>query len=389
MRNKFMLCMLAACVVAAVSCTKADETAPPNDPEGNIPVRFSLNTEGLMASPTKAPSVTYSPEGFSILAFKQSGSQWLFLKELTLNDPVFTPSATGGRFTAATTLDEGTYRFLPVYGFNAPGTGFTVNGFTSGQAWDDSAPVLIDHTAGSLPEIFTPNSNFDGISDYSITAGTVNTDYTATISRAVARVDVLITRATGTTTNYTESPNEISVFGDKQLVSATMEFSGMNSGMNYLGALPAATPIFDYTYMIGAGGDAPVSTEVLIGTAPSVTAGSTYGTPGYQRYNAVAATEVLQGAAHMYGPLVIPNADATPVQSAVLTFTDNNGTDRRVVVNAIPLQRNYVTIIKVILLDNGTDPVIPDIWSQDVNFAVTLDTRYTGYRDVNGGMMGS
>lgn len=389
MKRISMLGMLMACAVMVASCAKEDTGNRELTADGKIPVKFSMKTDGLMAYATKAPSSSYDADGFRIFAFKQSGSDWLFTEELELSNPVYTPNATGstgGVFTGVAALDEGVYRFVPTYGLNATGAGFTINDFTADAAWNDTTPVLITQTAGSMPEIFTLDSNFDGISNYTVTLDAANADYTATISRAVARVDVVIVRATGDQTNYTEVADAASVFGEKTLATVTMEFSDVNPSMNYLGTLPSTSTPFDYTYTIGAGADAEVSTDVLIGTAAT----PSYGTTGYQGYNAVAAGDVLQGAAHMYGPFLIPNADATATQGVALNFIDSEGTSRPITLPAgsLPLERNYVTIIKIYLLENGDGTNPPDIWSDNVNFAVTMSAEYAGNHDVNGGTIG-
>ena len=386
-----MLGLLAAFAVVAASCAKEDTTSQQTFPDGKVPVKFTMKTDAVMAV-TKAPGNTYSADGFKIFAFRQDGTDWKFMEELTLKNPVYTPSGTGtgGILTGEAALDEGVYRFIPTYGLNATGAGYSIGDFTADQVWDDASPVSITHTAGSMPEIFTLSGAFGDISDYTVTVGADNPGYNATITRAVARVDVLIVRATGNQTTYVQAPNERSVFGEKTLATATMAFTGMNSNSNYFGALPATPAPFNYTYTIGTGGDATVADDVLIGTATTLTDGTSYGTTGYQGYNAVAAADVLQGAAHLYGPFVIPNADATPAQTAVLTFTDSQGTDRVITLPAasIPLERNYVTIIKIYLLENGDGTIPDDIWSENVNFAVTLDTEYAGNHDVDGGTIG-
>ena len=393
MKRISMLGMLMACAVMVASCAKEDTGKRELTADGKIPVKFSMKTDGLMGYATKAPSSSYDVDGFRIFAFKQSESDWLFMEELELRNPVYTPNTSGGAggvFTGVAELDEGVYRFVPTYGLNATGAGFTVNDFTADVAWDDTTPVLITHTAGSVPEIFTLDSNFDGISNYTVALDAANSDYTATISRAVARVDVVIVRATGDRSNYTEAPNAASVFGDKTLATVTMEFSGVNPSMNYLGALPASSTPFNYTYTIGTGADAEVGTDVLIGTATALTNGTSYGTTGYQGYNAVAAGEVLQGAAHMYGPFLVPNADATATQGVALKFIDSEGTTRSISLPAasLPLERNYVTIIKIYLLENGDGTNPPDIWSDNVNFAVTMSTEYAGNHEIDGGTIG-
>ena len=390
MKRISMLGMLMACAVMVASCAKEDTGSRELTADGKIPVKFSMKTNGLMAYATKAPSSSYDVDGFRIFAFKQSGSDWLFTEELDLTNPVYTPNATGstgGVFTGVAVLEEGVYRFVPTYGLNATGAGFTISDFTADAAWNNTTPVSITHTTGSMPEIFTLDSNFDEISNYTVALNVANADYTATISRAVARVDVVIVRATGNQTNYTEAADAASVFGNKTLETVTMEFTGVNPSMNYLGALPATSTPFNYTYTIGAGADAEVSADVLIGTAAT---GATYGTSGYQGYNSVAAGDVLQGAAHMYGPFLIPNANATATQGVTLNFIDSEGTSRPITLPAgsLPLERNYVTIIKIYLLENGDGTNPPDIWSENVNFAVTMSTEYAGNHEVDGGPIG-
>ena len=382
--------LMASCAMLATSCAKDNNEAAQETVDGKIPVTFSMKTNGLMTSVTRAPSTTYTADGFRIFAFKQSDdqSQWLFTEELALRNLTFTSTPTGGSFSGQAYMDEGTYRFIPTYGLDADDTDITINNFVANAAWDDASPVLIEHNTGSMPEIFTLDAGtagFDGLTNLTVAIGGANS-YSASISRAQARVDVLIVRATGNQSTYAEEANATSVFGEKTLETATIQFYGNNTQMNYFGTFVAdpnqAGSIMDYTIT----GDA-VDTDVLIGTAAT---GATYGTSGYQGYNAVAAADVLQGAAHLYGPFMIPNADATPTQSATLTFTDTEGTIRTLNVTGIPLQRNYVTIIKIYLLETGDPsiPIPPDIWSQDVTFAVTMDTQYAGNNTIDGGTIG-
>lgn len=381
MKKGSILGMLAACVVMAVSCSK-ENSGPKVEVDGKVPVQFRMQTTDQMTV-TKTPSNTYSADGFRIFAFRQSGTDWLFAEELTLRNSAFSSNGSGGTYTGEASLPEGVYRFIPTYGLKTPGSGYSIAQYTANQAWDNAAPVLITHTGGSAPELFTLNTgDLPGVADFTVTAGVENAGYQATINRAVARVDVLISRAEGTPTAYTETPNERSVFGEKQLVKATLAFTGVNSSMNYLGRSTSGST-YDYTYTIGSAGDATVDADVLIGTA----AVQTYAKNGYRSYNAVDPADVLQGAAHLYGPFLIANADATPTQGAVLTFTDNNGTDRVITIPAgnLPLERNHVTVIKVILLAEPDGPIPPDIWSSDVNFAITLDTEYAGNPQIDGG----
>lgn len=380
-----MLCMLAACTLFAASCAK-NEPAPDASADGKVPVQFRMKAEDVMVTGTRAPQNTYTVDGFDIHAFKQSGADWIYMGDFTLRNTNYVTGANGGTFTAIADMSPGEYKFIPTYGMGETGAGFTIGSFTDEQVWNDASPVLINHTAGSMPEIFTVgDADFDAIAPHTVSLTTGASDYTKTITRAVARVDVLIVRATGTQASYTEAPNATSVFGTKTLDRAVLTFNDVNSGMNYLGTLAMANTPFDLTYTISATGDAPL-TDVRIGTSTT----PTYGTADYQNYNNVAAGEVFQGAAHMYGPFLIPNADDTAVQGATLQFYDSDDTLREIQIPdaRIPLERNYVTIIKIYLLENGPGVIPPDIWSQGVNFAVTLDTRYAGTHDVNGGTIG-
>lgn len=370
---KKMMMMKSFCaamsLLAFAACSDNDEMNnggnPGDNGNSNAPlttVNFELSTDAASSGTlTKAlPAPTYDENGFRILAFKldETGATENYIYKQEIDAKKLSYDATNHLLSGQVQLPIGTYKFISMYGVPEAS-------IVTMPTLDNTAVLGTDlkmtHVSNQiLPSIFLDVNKLDGVPSYDL--GLVSPVETApkvssTINRAVGRVDLLIVRAPQGTTPVAGDD----VFGPKGIKSITLNFGDVKNTMDLTGHITNGA--MTHTYNINFPNDAltmGTGTEMKLG-------GDTYTT-----YDNVLEEDIIRGSAHVSGAYLIPESDNTPATTLSMTFTPNEGTPRTInITPAIPLKRNYVTLITVYVRGDN-------VFTTGVDFAVTIDPTWEG-----------
>lgn len=351
-----------------------DEQQISVSPEGQTSVRFELDASVVKYQADKTPLLRYSPayqtNGFSVMAFKriEGGTDYLFEKAIDLSNMNYA----GNKLAGNDILPIGTYKFLSAYGVVQPGV-LSIPSWT-GEILGDNFRMNYNGSA-ALNELFLQNTDAEGLESYDLgLTSETNPTVTATLLRAVSRVDILFVKAKKEGSSYVELsyPEGLDVFGQKSIQTVELRYSGLNNSMSFFGKPVSGTPL-DATI-----GISNVTDKITLGDASATLVGQ----EGYAGYDAVKPADLIRGAAHIFGNYVIPNADATATANLEIYIKPVAGEGRTITLSdKLPLERNKVTLVKIYVIDNGDDP---NVFTTHVRFEVEIVLEWDGSNEVTG-----
>lgn len=353
MKKFYNLLVFAAFAAAATACSTDDAPVDAAKTTGNV--SFVTRTP----QPASARGPVYTSDGFRILAFKKSGDDYRYMQDIPLGGMNFD----GTTLTGTVQLPAGDYKFLSSYGLTAPGN-YSWPVFTDAVLSD---ALYVTHTGESFPAAFMLNKALDAVPAYTVSLDGPKQTVSATLRRAVSRVDVLFIRADkdAATGLYTEKAGS-DVFGPEKLASAKLQFADANSRLGLSGE--KVDGLFDAEHTIST-----PSEVVTMGTG----AATVMGTDGYDFEN-VQPADIISGSAHLKGTYLIPNADNTASTGFTLQLTSGEGTPRTIALtDKIPVERNKATLVRIYVLGEN-------VFTTGVEFQVEVDTLWDGSNFVDG-----
>lgn len=388
MKTVLKIFSMALAVIFMTACQNDDEQDINVQNEGTTSVKFELDAsalklDGLSKGLKYSPS--YSAGGFGIYAFKQVDGTNDYVYEKSIN--VANMKYEDKKLTGTDQLNIGTYKFLFSYGLQNQTSRLALPNWPN-KALTNDLPVIYNGS-GALTEIFLQTSESDvaDLDPYSLglTNATANPTVTATLFRAVSRVDIMFIKAkknengTYTETAYASGKN---ILGQKTIEQFQLRFRDLNNTMDFFGknTTTTVTPSVDMNL-------SNFSETITIGdgTATSV------GTDSYTDYDNVQTSHIINGSAHVFGTFLFPNNDATKSVGLELYIKPVGDVGRTINVSTdadhlLPVERNKVTLVKIYVLEKGTpDPEIPPtVFTTNVEFEVVIDTVWDGSHEVIG-----
>lgn len=371
LKNWSACAMLGLMTLAACNDSNEDLAGGPDGSgNGNTPmtnVKFELNADNLnFGGVTKAIKPSYSENGFRIMAFKkdEEGNDYQYMDVVDLKKMTYN----GGKLTGTAELPIGTYKFVPMYGIESSAIQATVN---AGDVLSDQLVLTHANPTDVVPAIFVENTPMGSQQSYDLgRTSDENKTVTATVARAVARVDLLLIRVNEDGTPKTDGGD---VFGGENIADISMAFTKVKNTMGFTGYNNDGT--IDPTFHVDLAGGAITKgegTETLVGT------------PTYLKYDNVEKTDIINGGAHIQGPYLFPHGSkiegANKGETSLEIVIDRgaNKTPRSITIGGpVPLWRNYVTLITLRVYGD-------DIFKTDVKFDVTIDTKWAGSETISG-----
>lgn len=354
MKKFYHLLMLAATAATVAACSNEEANDTPEIVSGGN-VQFVTSTP--QSASARGP--VYAAGEFRILAFRDAGSGYVYMKDIPVEGMQFANQ----KLTGTVQLPAGKYKFLPSYGLVTPGN----------YAWPEFAgaaltnDLYVTHKGESFPAAFMVNQSLDAVPSYTVSLDGPKQTVAATLRRAVSRVDVLFIR--GEKDPSTGEVKEIKgddVFGPEKLAAVKLSYTNANSRLGLSGE--KVDGVFDAEHNIAA------PAEVLtMGTGASTIVGQ----DGYD-YEDVQAGDIIAGSAHLKGTYLIPNADNTATTGFQMQLTSGENSVRNIVIaDPIPVERNKATLIRVYVLGDN-------VFTTGVGFEVKVDTAWDGSNFVQG-----
>lgn len=346
MKKIYNLLILSA-FAAAAACSDDKANTDSIVPENAGNVQFALR------APQNARGPVYTIDEFRILAFKNDGSNYVYMQDI----PVVGMNYDGTKLSGSVQLPAGDYKFLPSYGLVSAGN-YSWPTLTAAPL---SNALYVTHTGESFPAAFMLNQALDAVPDYTVSLDGPKQTVSATLRRAVSRVDVLFIRADkdAATGAYTEKQGD-DVFGPEKLANVKFSFTDANNHLGLSGN--KVDGVFDTEHTIAAPAEA-----LTMGTGTATTVGA----EGYDFENVLPA-DVISGSAHLKGTYLIPNADNTAATGFTMQLTSGDGNVRTIALqNKIPVERNKATLIRVYVLGEN-------VFTTGVEFDVEVDTVWDG-----------
>jgi len=353
-------------------------------------VNFELDASMLNYNPA-GPNLRYAPtytkNGFSIYAFRQVEGGTGFNYEKTVNLANMTYRESDNKLVGNDLLNIGTYKFVAAYGLNQASSILNVPTWTT---LDDS--YRITYLGGTVPlgEIFLATGNTGSLTTYPLGINSTNPTVTATLERAVSRVDVMFFKGKKNEDNtYTELPYNTgnNVFGNKVIERVQLRYQTLNNVMSFFGDYHTTAPI-DANIELG-----NFDNIITIGDA----ANTIVGNDNFLRYDAIATDDIIYGGAHIFGNYLFPNTSDAKTTALEIFIKPENGIGRTINVSVdddhlLPIERNKVTLVKIYVIDNGGDPGTdpdpdpeePTVFTTNVRFEVEIVTRWDGSHEVTG-----
>lgn len=353
MKQIYTLLVMAA--LAAAACS--EDGAKMNDDAVPAAGNVQFTTRAPQSASARGP--VYNAGEFRILAFKNSGSGYVYMQDIPLGGMAFD----GATLSGAVQLPAGEYKFLPSYGLVTPGN-YSWPLFTDATLSD---ALCVTHTGECFPAAFMLNTPLDKVPAYTVSLDGPKQTVNATLRRAVSRVDVLFIRADKdpATGVYTEKKGD-DVFGPEKLSAVKFAFTDANSKLGLSGE--KAEGLFDVTHTIAAPAGA-----VTMGTGEATVVGA----DKYDFEN-VQAADIISGSAHLKGTYLIPNPDNALSTGFQMQLTSGEGSSRTIALtDKIPVERNKATLIRVYVLGEN-------VFTTGVGFDVEVDTVWDGSNFADG-----
>lgn len=384
MKTSRTIIFMALVGLLMTGCQSDEEQTPTVDSQEQTAVKFELDASAIKYEVANNSGLKYTPaytkNNFSIYAFKKAvgGSDYVYAKTINLANMTYT----GNKLTGTDLLSIGTYKFLAVYGANQTGV-------LKIPTWKDKKltdSFVMEYTGtGALSEVFVqkeadvaPDSKSYELGLTSATNPTVK----ATLTRAVSRVDVMFFKGKKENGAYTELAYSAGkdAFGGEDLEKLELRYTGLNKQMDFYGNLvgtakiPATIDLGTYANL-GA-----LDKIVTIGNGTATTVGGA----DYKKYDNIEKADLINGAAHVFGNYVIPNATADKTAGLEIYIKPKEGEARTITLTEkLPMERNKVTLVKIYVLDNG-GPEEPNVFTTNVKFEVEIITAWDGSNEVTG-----
>jgi len=367
---------LAAFLLAA--CQNDEQQVVPTDSQEQATVKFELDASAITYNVSDSKlkySPSYSNTGFKIYAFKRvvGGSDYVFEKDIDVSKMEY--SEADKKLEGTALLNIGTYKFLCTYGIDQPGKLTIPN--MAGKVLTNNF-VMEYNGSGALGEIFLEDTDVDALNDYELgLTSKTNPTVTATLKRAVSRVDILFFKGKKEGTTYTELPYKSgNAFGNKTIKTFTLRYKNLNSKMDFFGNYVSGVI---NTMNLNLGNFSNIFTFGNHATASEI------GKDEYTKYDNVEPADLINGAAHVFGNYVIPNVDDAETANLELFIQPEVGEARTITIaNKLPMEKNKVTLVKIYILDSGDGPEEPNVFTTSVKFEVEIDTVWDGSHEVTG-----
>lgn len=340
--------------VAAVACSNDDEK-----PGIGAPAAGNLQFITRTPSGASGRGPVYSTDEFRILAFKKEGSNYAYMQDIPLGGMHFDGTALSGTVQ----FPAGDYKFLPSYGLMTQGN-YSWPVFTNAVLSD---ALYLTHTEENFPAAFMLNTALDAVPVYTVSLDGPKQTVSATLRRAVSRVDVLFIRAEkdAATGRYIEKQGD-DVFGPEKLGTVKLSYTGANSRLGLSGEKVAG--LFDVSHTI----DVPAEV-VTMGTGVATVVGA----ENYDFEN-IQPADIISGSAHLKGTYLIPNLDNTAATGFSMQLTSGANSTRTIALtDKIPVERNKATLIRIYVLGES-------VFTTGVDFEVEVDTVWDGSNFVDG-----
>lgn len=381
----------------STSCQSDDDTTGVSVANGEqTSVKFELDAGALNYTPAGSSlrfTPVYSKDAFSIYAFRQipGGTDYLYEKTINLANMEYMEA--DKKLVGTDLLTIGTYKFITAYGLSNQSDLLTLPDWTDNKI---NNIYNITYKGGTTPlsEIFLQDGPVDSLPSYTMgTTSSANPTVTATLKRAVSRVDIMFLKgkknADGTYTEsaYREGNN---VFGKKTLEQLQLRYKTLNNKMSFFGENLTTTAVNANINL------SDFSNIITIGSSSATKVGN----DTFIEYDNIKTTDIIYGGAHVFGNYLFANNNADKTTSLELYIKPENGIGRTINVSVdndhfLPVEKNKVTLVKIYVIDNNdpTDPEDPDpdpdpdepnVFTTNVMFEVEIETTWDGSNEVTG-----
>lgn len=371
MKTRIFSLLMTFAILGLWSCDKEDVTpaSVPAEPGNLATVQFEMKAAAFNTPRSRVSFQKYEPVHFRILAFRHDGTDYTYT-----DDVDFTAvNWSGDRFIGNAQLPVGKYQFVSAYGVPTATTSFVE---LSTPAQPDENLTATHISNGVLPAIFLGEDAELTSYDLGMVSGE-NTKVTASLKRAVSRLDILFVRGDTVGGNNTERPatDEDGDILGVGIAEFKIDFDKVSPTVRMTdGGLKTADPIA-HTYYVG------VDTTLITGTNETATI---VGAPGYN-FEGILEEDIVKGAAYFYGPFIFPNPEATPdITTLTLNLTskpdaanNNHVYTRKITVKNLTLKRNKVTLVKVYVTGK-------DIFHTGNHFDVEVKDAWDGVEEIPG-----
>lgn len=372
-RKSNLLMVLLASLAACSDDVTDDKKLSPGDGETTV-VKFEMNANtGNYYSPlsrsVNMPGIT--KENFRIMAFKKTpdGDKYIYAQDIPTSGMNYENNLLSGTVR----LPIGEYKFVSTYGLVKDG-GFVFPDPAPGTSeLTDDLSINHNKVDGSSV-LFLEEGSLETLHSYELGINsTANESVSASLTRAVSRVDVLFIQAKKNADGtYTEVSDSADVFGVSQLANIEMQFTGLNKNVNLVGnkTTTDSGSLFNENFTV------PDLEETV--TRGASADDTKVGTPAFLSYDNISKNDIKAGSAHVHGAYLLPYEDAKTNTNLTLVLTNGSGDKRTIIVpKKLPLERNKVTLVKIHVL-SGT------VFNTDVDFHVTIDTAWLEANSVDG-----
>lgn len=372
-RKSNLLMVLLASLAACSDDVTDDKKLSPGDGETTV-VKFEMNANtGNYYSPlsrsVNLPGIT--KDNFRIMAFKKTpnGDKYIYAQDIPTSGMNYENNLLSGTVR----LPIGEYKFVSTYGLVKDG-GFVFPDPAPGTSeLTDDLSINHNKVDGSSV-LFLEEGSLETLHSYELGINsTANEPVSASLTRAVSRVDVLFIQAKKNADGtYTEVSDSADVFGVSQLANIEMQFTGLNKNVNLVGnkTTTDSGSLFNEKFTV------PDLEETV--TRGASADDTKVGTPAFLSYDNISENDIKAGSAHVHGAYLLPYKDAKTNTNLTLVLTNGSGDKRTIIVpKELPLERNKVTLVKIHVL-SGT------VFNTDVDFHVTIDTAWLEANSVDG-----
>lgn len=372
-RKSNLLMVLLASLAACSDDVTDDKKLSPGEGETTV-VKFEMNANtGNYYSPlsrsVNLPGIT--KDNFRIMAFKKTpdGDKYIYAQDIPTSGMNYENNLLSGTVR----LPIGEYKFVSTYGLVKDG-GFVFPDPAPGTSeLTDDLSINHNKVDGSSV-LFLEEGSLETLHSYELGINsTANEPVSASLTRAVSRVDVLFIQAKKNADGiYTEVSDSADVFGVSQLANIEMQFTGLNKNVNLVGnkSTTDSGSLFNENFTV------PDLEETV--TRGASADDTKVGTPAFLSYDNISKNDIKAGSAHVHGAYLLPYEDAKTNTNLTLVLTNGSGDKRTIIVpKELPLERNKVTLVKIHVL-SGT------VFNTDVDFHVTIDTAWLEANSVDG-----
>lgn len=372
-RKSNLLMVLLASLAACSDDVTDDKKLSPGEGETTV-VKFEMNANtGNYYSPlsrsVNLPGIT--KDNFRIMAFKKTpdGDKYIYAQDIPTSGMNYENNLLSGTVR----LPIGEYKFVSTYGLVKDGGFVFPNPAPGTSELTDDLSINHNKVDGSSV-LFLEEGSLETLHSYELGINsTANESVSASLTRAVSRVDVLFIQAKKNADGiYTEVSDSADVFGVSQLANIEMQFTGLNKNVNLVGnkSTTDSGSLFNENFTV------PDLEETV--TRGASADDTKVGTPAFLSYDNISKNDIKAGSAHVHGAYLLPYEDAKTNTNLTLVLTNGSGDKRTIIVpKELPLERNKVTLVKIHVL-SGT------VFNTDVDFHVTIDTAWLEANSVDG-----